>query len=118
MELGKDNQGLMTEGGGAGVRVWFARAAGTKITKQWAALVVVVQSLSCVRLFATLWIAAQQPSLSFTISWILLKLMSIESVTTFNHLVFIRPLLLLPSIFASIRVFSNESVLHIRWPKY
>ena len=60
MELGKDDQGLMTEGGGAGVSVWFARAAGTKSTKQWAALVVVVQSLSRVRLLATPWTAACQ----------------------------------------------------------
>ena len=82
------------------------------------AAAVVVQSLSCVRLFATLWIAAQQPSLSFTISWILLKLMSIELVMASNHLIVCHPLLLLPSIFPSIRVFSNESVLHIRWPKY
>ena len=60
MELGKDDQGLMAEGGGAGVSVWFARDAGTKSTKQWAALVVVVQSLSHVRLFATPWTAARQ----------------------------------------------------------
>ena len=66
----------------------------------------------------TLWTAAHQASLSFTISWSLLKLMSIESVTPSNHLILCRPLLLLPSIFPSIRVFSNESVLCIRWPKY
>ena len=76
-----------------------------------------VQSLSHVQLFATPWTAARQASLSFTISQSLLKLMSIELVMPFNHLVLWCPLLLLPSIFPSIRVFSNESVLHIRWPK-
>ena len=76
-----------------------------------------VQSLSHVRLFATPWTAACQASLSFTISRSFLKLMSIESVMPFNHLVLYRPLLL-PSIFPSIGVFSNETVLHIRWPKY
>ena len=65
-----------------------------------------------------LWIVAHQASLSTTNSWSLLKLMSIESVMPSKHLIFCRPLLLLPSIFPSIRVFSNESVLHIRWPKY
>ena len=77
-----------------------------------------VQSLSCVRLFATPWTAAHQASLSITNSWSLPKLMSIELVMPFNHLILCRPLLLLPSIFPSIRVFSNESALHIRWPKY
>ena len=66
----------------------------------------------------TPWTAARQASLSFTISRSLLKLMSTESVMTSNHLIFCRPLHLLPSTFLSIRVFSNESVLHIRWPKY
>ena len=78
---------------------------------------VVVQSLSRVQLFVTPWAAACQVFLSFTISWSLLKLMSIRSVMTCNHLILCRPLLL-PSILLSIRVFSNESVLHIRWPKY
>ena len=77
-----------------------------------------VQSLSCVQLFATLWAVAYQASLSITSSRSLLKLMSIESVMPFNHVILSRPLLLLPSIFPSIRVFSNESALHIRWPKY
>ena len=77
-----------------------------------------VQSLSHVRLFVTPWIAACQASLSITSSRSLLKLMSIESVMPSNHLIPCHPLLLLPSIFPSIRVFSNESVLHIRWPKY
>ena len=79
---------------------------------------VVVQSLSRVRLFATPWTAARQASLSITNSWSLLKLMSIELVMPSNHLILCRPLLLLPSIFPSIRVFSNESSLCIRWPKY
>ena len=74
--------------------------------------------LSHVRLFATLWTAARQASLSNTNSWNLLKLMSIESVMPSNHLILSRPLLFLLSIFPSIRVFSNESVLHFRWPKY
>ena len=76
-----------------------------------------VQSLSCVRLFATSWPAACQASLSITNSWSLLKLMSIESVMPSNQPILCRPLLFLPSIFPSIRVFSSESVLHIRWPK-
>ena len=71
-----------------------------------------------VRLFATPWTAARQASLSITNSWSLLKLMSIALVMPSNHLILCRPLLLLPSVFPSIRVFSNESVLHIRWPKY
>ena len=78
---------------------------------------VVVQSLSCVWLFATPWTAACRASLSITNSWSLLKLMSIQSVMLSNHLILCLPLLLLPSIFPSIRVFSNESALHIRWPK-
>ena len=79
---------------------------------------IVVQSLSCVLLFATPWTAARQASLSFPISWSLLKFMFIESVRPSNHLVLCRPLFLLPSIFPSIEVFSNESALRIRWPKY
>ena len=77
-----------------------------------------VQSLSRVQLFATPWTAAHQASLSITNSRSLLKLMSIESVMPSNHLILCHPLLLLPLIFPSIRVFSNESVLCIRWPKY
>ena len=76
--------------------------------------VVVVQLLSCVQLFATPWTAGHQASLYFTVSWSLLKLMSIESVMPSNHLILCRPLLLLPSIFPSIRVFSNESAFCIR----
>ena len=80
-------------------------------------VLVVVQSLSCVWLFVTPWTAVHQASLSFTISQSLLKFMSIESVMPSNHLILCCPLLLLPSIVLSIRVFSNELVLHIRWPK-
>ena len=77
-----------------------------------------VPSLSHVQLFETLWIAACQASLSITNTWSLLKLMSIKSVMPSNHLILCCPLLLPPSIFPGIRVFSNESVLLIRWPKY
>ena len=77
-----------------------------------------VQLLSCVLLFVTPWTTACLASLSITNSWSLLRLMSIESVMPSNHLILCCPLLLLPSIFPSIRVFSNESVLCIRWPKY
>ena len=77
-----------------------------------------VQLLSRILLFATPWTAARQASLSVTYSWSLLKLMSIESVMPSNHLILCRPLFLLPSIFPSIRIFSKESVLHIRWPEY
>ena len=77
-----------------------------------------VQSLSHVRLFATPWTAARQASLSITNSRSLRKLMSIQSVMPSNHLILCWPLLLPPSVFPSIRVFSNESVLCIRWPKY
>ena len=77
-----------------------------------------VQSLNRVQLFATPWTAAHQVSLSITNSLSLLKLISIELVMPFNHLILCCPLLLLLSIFPSIRVFSNESILHIRWPKY
>ena len=76
-----------------------------------------VRSCSHARHFATPW-TARQASLSITISRNLLKLMSVESVMPSNHLILCNPLLLLPSVFASIRVFSSESVLHIRWPKY
>ena len=75
-----------------------------------------VQLLRCVRLFVTDWTAAHQASLSITSSQSSPKPMSIELVMPSNHLILCRPLLLLPSIFASIRLFSNESVLHIRWP--
>ena len=90
---------------------------GTKFLKFWASLSS-VQFLSRVWLFATPWTAACQASLSNTNSLRLFKLMSIELVMPFNHLILCRPLLLPPSIFPSIRVFSNESILYIRWPKY
>ena len=77
-----------------------------------------VRSLICVRFFAIPWTAARQASLSITNSWSLLKLMSIESVVPSSHLILCRPLLLLSLIFPSIRVFTNESILHIMWPKY
>ena len=77
-----------------------------------------VQLLSRVRLFATPWIAARQASLSITNSWSSLKLTSIELVMPSSHLILCRPLLLLPTIPPSIRVFSSESTLHMRWPKY
>ena len=81
-------------------------------------MVSLVQSLSHVRLFVILWTAARQASMSITNSRSLFKLMCIESMMPLNHLILCRLLLLPPSIFPSIRVFSNESVLHIRWPKY
>ena len=81
-------------------------------------LSVSVQSPSSVRLFGTPWIAAHQASLSITNSWSLLKLMLIESVMPSSHLILCRPLLFLPPIPPSIRVFSNESTLRMRWPKY
>ena len=77
-----------------------------------------IQSLSCVQLFSTPWTTASQVSQSITNSWSLLKLMSIESVMPSNHLILFRPLLRLPPIFPSIRIFSNESVLCMRQPKY
>ena len=80
--------------------------------------VVDVQLLSCVRIFATPWTAARQASLSITNSRSWLNLMSIEAVMPSNHLILCYPLLLLPSIFPSIRIFSNESALPIRWPEY
>ena len=80
--------------------------------------VVVVQSLSCVRLFATPWTAACQAFLFLTIFQSLPKFMSIESAILFNHLILCYPLILCPSIFPNVRVFSNELAPHIRWPKY
>ena len=93
----------------------FGAALVTFVSASWLSS---VQWLSCVRLFGTPWTAACQASLSITNSQSLLKLMSIESVMPSNHLILCQPLFLLPSIFPSIRVFSNKSVLHIRWPKY
>ena len=90
---------------------------GGSVVKNLPANAVGVQLLSCVGLFVTPWTAAHHASLSFTISRSLLKLMSIESVMPSNHLLLCRPLLL-PSVFPSIRVFSNELTLLLRWPKY
>ena len=81
-------------------------------------VVVVVQPLSHVQLFVTLWTAARQASLFVTTYRSLFKLISIELVISSNHLILCHPLFLPPSIFPSIRVFSNESILHMRWPKY
>ena len=92
-------------------RLLLGRKAKTKLVSS-------AQSLSHVQLFETPWTAACQVSLSISNFQSLLKLMSIESVMPSNHLILCHPLLLLPSIFPSIRVFSSESVLHIRWPKY
>ena len=104
------------------VRCWHDHAPSKALGKSplWPLLCfwVFVQSLSHVQLFATSWTAACQASLSFTISWILLKLMCLESVMPSNHLILCHPLFLLPSIFPSVRVFSNESALRIRQPKY
>ena len=120
-----ENQCIMTEGGSV---VAWGREEGT--AKDMRELIGVmdrffnliqfssIQSLNHVQLFVTPWTAARQASLSITNSWSLLKLMSIESVMPSNHLILCRPLLLPPSIFPNIRVFSNEPVLCIRWPKY
>ena len=88
------------------------------ITEKLYSLTSSVQSLSSVQLFVPPWTAAHQASLTITDSPSLLKLMSIKLMTPSNHLILCQPLLLLPSIFPSIRVFSNKSVLRIRWPKY
>ena len=95
-----------------------AAAAHRKLIKQTGTLFSSVQLLSCVQLFATPLTEGPQTSLSITNSWNLLTLMPIKSVIPSNHLMLCCPLLFLPSIFYSIRVFCNESVLHIRWPKY
>ena len=100
---------------------WFAGNIRDHFYSElWLELIMLqsVQSLSCVRLFATPWIAARQAFLSITNSWSSLKFMSIESVMPSSHLIFCRPLLLLTPIPPSIRVFSNESTLRMRWPKY
>ena len=104
---------------GSKLRVWttaFFASHPSLALDAWCCFV--VQLLSFVRLFMTSWTAACQASLSFIISWSLLKLMSIESMMPSNHLTLCHPLLLLPSIFPNIRVFSSEFSLHIRWPKY
>ena len=102
--------------------VWIGEWSNVKIDfligRLIKSVVFVVQSLNHVQLFATPWTTAHQASLSFTISCSLLKLMSIESVMPLKYLALCHPLLPLPSIFLRIRVFSNESALHIRWSKY
>ena len=99
--------------------MWASQVAhGKESACQWRRHSQSVQLLSCVQLFAIPWIAAHQASLSITISQSLLKLMSIMSMMPSNHLILCHPLLLAPSIFPSIRVFSKKTVLHIRWPKY
>ena len=92
--------------------------ASSPITSLSVQFSLVAQSLGCLQLFAIPWTAACQASLSFTISQSLLKFMSIELVMPSNHLILCHPLLLLPSIFPSIRIFSNESALHVKWPRY
>ena len=94
------------------------RIRGVNIAKYLTQGLFVVQLLSPVWLFAIPWTAACQASLSFTVSWSLLKLMFIESVMLSNHLILCCPLLFLPSVSPSIKAFSNESTLHIKWPKY
>ena len=96
-------------------KISLSSSAGTKASTH---VVVVVQLLSCVRLFVTPWTTPRQASMSFTISRSFLKLKSTESVMLSNHLILCRPLLLLPSVFPSIRIFSNELALRIKWPKY
>ena len=98
-------------GGGLGWLVKWDDLCHQKVSQS-------VQLLSGVQLFVTLWTVICQASLSITNSWSLLKLMSMDLVMPSNHLILSRPLLLPPSIFPRIRVFSNESGLHIRWPKY
>ena len=89
-----------------------------KMSKPETVTYVIVHLLNCVQLFVTPWTATCQASLSFTVSWNLLRFMSIELVMSSNHLILCCPLLLLPSVFPSIRVFSSESAFPIRWPKY
>ena len=103
----------MKEGSGGKLRAFWGNRDHTVGQSQFSS----VQLLSRVQLFATPWTAGHQASWSITNSRSLPKLMSIESVMLSNHLILCRPLLL-PSIFPSIRIVSNESVLHIRWPKY
>ena len=101
-----------------GREAWWATVyKGHRVGQYWSDFSS-VQSFSCVQLFVTPWIAARQASLSITNSWSSLSLMSIKSVMPSSHLILCRPLLLLPPIHPSIRVFSNESTLHMRWPKY
>ena len=95
----------------------FFKCLSSSKTMSFCWMKTIIYLLSCVWIFVTPWTAAHQASLSFTNSWSLLKLRSLESVMPSNRLILCRPLLLLPSIFPSIRVFSNESTICIRWPK-
>ena len=114
-----DNSVLRTQKAWAVSDSGIIKSGYTCLSPHWLMWILFsVQSLSCVWLFATPWTAARQASLSITNSWSPPKLMSIESVMPSNHLILCRPLLLLPSIFPNNRVFSNESALRIRWPKY
>ena len=102
-------------------RAWQATVYGIAENQNWMSMTrtnLSVQALHRGQLFENLWAASYKVSLSFTYSWSLLKLMSIESVMPYNHLNHCPPLLLLPPLPPSIRVFSSESILHIRWPKY
>ena len=96
----------------------YAFFSSTYVWFSWIDHFSLVQLLSSVQLFVIPWNATRQASLSITKAWSLLKLMSIESVMPSNYLILSHPLLLLPSIFTIIKVFSKEAVLHIRWPKY
>ena len=104
------------QGGLVSCRPWGRKESDT--TEQLTLSLCLVQSLICAQLFAIPWTATCQASLSITNSWSPPKPMSIESVMPSNHLILCHPLLLPPSIFPSIRVFSNESALRMRWPKY
>ena len=97
---------------------WGKQKKGDLFRKSWLIQKAGFIQFGCSVILVTLWTVARQASLSMTNSWSLLRLMSIESVMPFNHLILCRPLVLLPSVLPSIRVFSSESVLHIRWPKF
>ena len=110
----RDDQDMIVKE--AGIRSCRNRSCNTGYHKEY--YVVIVHLLRCAGLFVTPWTATHQVPLYSTTSWSLLKYMSIELVMPSNHLILCHPLLLLPSIFPSIRVFSNGSALCIRWPKY
>ena len=116
LPLGKLNPGLLDDKQAHSPLYWQGRHSQPPYLNPYP--IVIVQSLSRLQLFAIPWIVALQASLSSTTSQSLLKLMSVESVMPSNHLILCRPVLLLPSIFPSIWVFSNESTLCFRWPKY
>ena len=101
-----------------GLYALLTGSTSSHLCPSWAFLTIVAVYSQVVSNSVTPWTAAHQVSLPFTLSWSLLKLMSIKAVMPSNHLILCHPLLLLPSIFPSIRIFSNESALSIRWPKY